>query len=73
MAKSIYKVQTWRSGRVPGKYRYHHHLVCTVPVENIMHSAVHSSRHGRSAAVKRLKLAYRSLVVESLRSKPTIK
>jgi hypothetical protein len=64
--KSIYEVRVWSTLGKGGVVRYHHHLCCIVPKLNVISTAVHKSRQGRSAAIKKLKELYPGLVVIQL-------
>lgn len=64
--KSIYEVRVWSTVAKGGVVKYHHHLCCTVPKLNILSTAVHMSRQGRSQAIKKLKELYPGLVVIQL-------
>jgi hypothetical protein len=64
--KSIYEVHVWSTVGKGGSVKYHSRLCCTVPKLNVLSTAVHASRQGRSQAVKKLKKLYPGLVFVQL-------
>jgi len=67
--KSIYEVHVWSTIGKGGSVKYHSRLCCTVPIFNILSTAVHASRSGRWRAVQKLKKLYPGLVFIQLNRK----
>ena len=64
--KSIYEIHVWSTLAKGGSVSYHSHLICKVPKENIIFTAVHKSRQGRAQHVKKILLKYPGAAIVQL-------